>query len=427
MADLVEEKQHARLSPSGSKRWMTCPGSISLIEKLGIEDKPSKFAAEGTVAHEVHELCLVGELDAVFFLGKTIEADGFSFTVNQNMVDAVQESLDYIRQRIIDAQDLGLRVELIVEERSSLKYLNIPGLDGGTADVVMLFWDGESLEEVEVVDYKHGQGVAVEVVDNTQALCYGLGVVMQPKFNEQIIPGGIRNTISQPRAHHPDGSIRTWEISKDYITDWEQDQLVPKAKRCHDEDAELVPSDEGCRFCPAAGQCPALYKRTQEVAMMDFDDPESQLPDPVSLTAEQKRFVMDHATALRAFIVAVENQIKLEMDAGSQEYSDHYKLVRKKTNRKFMDDAFDPDFSPLYDYLEEDDMFSKKPATMAQIEKALKAKLKEDGVESFVKMAKEIMDDVTIKPEGDLVVAPESDKRMGVQPAIVGDFANLDD
>ena len=141
MADLVEEKQHARLSPSASKRWMACPGSIKLQEKLGIENTTSKYAAEGTVAHEVHELCLQKNLDAEDYQGKKIKADGFEFVVNKNMVEAVQSSLDYIRERVEEAELDGLKAEIQVEVTASLKYLKVPGLDGGTSDVVILFWE----------------------------------------------------------------------------------------------------------------------------------------------------------------------------------------------------------------------------------------------------------------------------------------------
>jgi CRISPR/Cas system-associated exonuclease Cas4 (RecB family) len=427
MSNVIEDKFHARISPSASKRWMTCPGSARLIEALNIPNKASKFAAEGTVAHEVHEKCLLNKQEANEYIGQTFESDGFKFKVNQEMADAVQESLDYIRERIAEAEDMDMRVEVLVEVWADLKYLGIEGLDGGTSDVVLLFWEGESLIEIEVVDYKHGAGVAVDVTNNTQALHYGLGVVMNPDFNGQGIPEGITITISQPRAHHPEGRIRSWNVSKEYVLNWEEEELIPKAKRCHDEDAPFVPSDDGCRFCDAAGQCPALFKRTQEVAMMDFDDVEAELPMIDTLTADQKRFIMDHAGALRSFIVAVENQIKLEVDSGSQDYSGHYKLVRKTTQRKLTEDALDPDFSPLLDYIEEDDMYTRKPKGIGELEKSIKEELKSQGVKGFVKKSKEIMEEVTTKPTGELVIAPESDKRMGVQPSIVGDFANLDD
>lgn len=417
MADLVEEKQHARLSPSASKRWMTCPGSIGMTEKLNIQDKPSRFAAEGTVAHEVHELCLVKNHQAEDYFGKTIEADGFKFKVNQDMVDAVQMSLDYIQDRIDMAELEGLRVEVQVEVRSSLKYLNIPGLDGGTSDVVLLFWDGDELVGIEIFDYKHGAGVAVECIDNPQAMSYALGIIVKYKAKKSL---PVRVTISQPRAHHPDGRIRYWEVEAKYILDWQDNDLVPKAKATLEPNAKLVPSDDGCRFCPVAGQCPRLFERTQEVAMLDFadSDDEPQLPDVETLTAEQKRFVMDHAAMLRSFIVAVENQVKHEVDHGSQDYEGHYKLVRKTTRRKFIEDALDELTSPLLDHLEHGDVYEEKSRSMTEIERRLKKAI-------GAKHAKEVMDEVTTKPEGELVIAPQSDKRKAQQPSLIGDFNGM--
>lgn len=420
MADLVEEKQHARLSPSAAKRWMTCPGSIGFEEKLNIVDVPSKYAAEGTVAHEVHELCLVKGHQAEDYFGKTIESDGFKFKVNQDMVDAVQLSLDYLHDRIEMAELEGLRVEVLVEVRASLKYLGIPGLDGGTSDVVLLFWDLDSnnnplLVGVEVFDYKHGAGVAVEAIDNPQAMCYGLGVCA--KYNAAAeVP--IKITISQPRAHHPDGRIRSWDITAHDLMYWQDEELVPKAKATLEPDAKFVPSDDGCRFCRCAGQCPKLYERTQEVAMIDFAD-EPELPDVETLTSEQKLFIMDHASMLRSFIVAVEKQVKHEVDHGSQDYENSYKLVRKTTHRKLDEDALE-EGSELLDYLTEDDLFERKSRSLTEIEQRL---IKAAGkVEAL-----DIMDWLTTKPTGDLVIAPISDKRLAQSPALISDFKNLDD
>lgn len=420
MADLVEEKQHARLSPSASKRWMTCPGSVKFIESLGIENKPSKYAAEGTVAHEVHELCLVKNQQAKEYFGRTIEADGMKFKVNQNMIEAVQESLDYIHDRIEMAELDGLRVEVQVEVRSSLEYLGIPGLDGGTSDVVLLFWNEDDiLVALEIFDYKHGAGVAVDPLENPQAMSYGLGIITKYKAAEEL---PIRITISQPRAHHPDGAIRCWDTNVKDVYEWEENKLIPCANATLEDDAPLVPSDDGCRFCDAAGQCPKLFERTQEVAMLDFDtlEDEVMLPDVTTLTAEQKTFIMDHADVLRSFIVAVEKQVKDEVNSGSQEYSSKYKLVRKTTRRKFTEDALDELTSPLLDHLDEDDLYERKSRSMTEIEKRLKKAI-------GVKDAKLIMDEVTTKPEGELVIAPQSDKRKAVQPSVIGDFTNLDD
>ena len=419
MADLVEEKAHARLSPSASKRWMTCPGSVRLIEEHNIAYKPSKYAAEGTVAHEVHELCLVHKRKASYYLGRTIEADGMKFTVNTNMVEAVQLSLDYIDERVAMAETSGIRVEILVEVRCSLKSLGVVGLDGGTSDVILMFWEGDTLLEVEVFDYKHGQGVAVEAENNTQALSYALGTVLLPQLNGQGIPNGVTITISQPRAHHADGRIRSWEVNKNYILNWCDDELLPKAKETHNPNAKLVASEDGCRFCDVRGNCPKLTEKMQEVVMLDFaDDSEPTMPDINSMTSEQKMFVINYGSMLKSFILAVDEQVKSEIDSGSKDYQGMLKLVRKTTRRKFTEEALDELVSPLLDHLERDDLFEEKTRSMTEIERRLKKSI-------GTKAAKEIMSDITINPEGAIVVAPESDKRKAVEPTLISDFADL--
>jgi hypothetical protein len=418
-------KAHAKLSPSSSKRWMTCPGSIALIDSLDFKEKPSRFAAEGTVAHEIHELALKAKgkaSKAIYYKGRTLTADGFQFKVSKDMVDAVQTSLDYIEDRIEEATLDGLRVELLVEVKSSLKYLDIPGLDGGTSDVVLLFWEGEELVEIEVFDYKHGAGVAVEVEDNTQALSYGLGIIQKYKA---LSDTKVRITISQPRAHHNDGRIRSWDIDADYIYRWQEEQLIPKAKATRSKDAKLVPSEDGCRFCPAAKSlaCPAHNSRASEVAMIDFTDISDvneppKIVDVGNLTADQKIFIIKNASILRDFISAVENQMKLEVDHGSEEYKDHYKLVRKTTHRKFKEDSLDELSSPLLDYLDHSDIYEEKPRAMGEIERRLKKAVGKDD-------AKTIMGEITDKPEGELVIAPITDRRKAQEPSIISDFNNL--
>ena len=414
---VVQDKIHARLSPSGSARWMKCSGSVRYVASLNIKEAPSKYAAEGTVAHEVHEKALLTGAKAKDYIGQKMTSDGFTFTVTKDMAEAVQISLDYISERIEDAESMGFRVELRVEVRSCLKYLGIPGLDGGTSDVILEVWDEDNLIEIEVVDYKHGAGVAVEARGNSQALQYALGAV-HPLRDQCSPETSIRITIAQPRAMHRDGPIRTWETSADHLTKWETEVLVPKANRTHDHDAPLVPDKDACRFCPAAGQCPALYDKTQEVAIADFA--EDKFPAPESMTADQKKIVLAHADMIRSFIVAVENQVKLEMDNGSGDYSEDYKLVHKTVHRRLTDEATDPDFSPLLEHIEFGELYENKIRSIGNIEKALKKRMQ-------AKEVGKLMETLTWKPEPATVVAPINDKRRAVQPSITSDFTNLDD
>ena len=402
---------HAKLSPSSSKRWMTCPGSVALIEKLAPKETPNRYAAEGTVAHEVGEKCLLENKIPDDFLGLRFTVDGFTFTVDDNMIEAVDEYVHYIRDRITHADT---KVDMEVEVWCSLESLGLPGLDGGTSDTILI---NHGQRCIEVIDYKHGQGVAVDVENNTQAMHYGLGAAIELVISQDD-DWDIVLTIVQPRAHHPDGRIRSWHLTSNDLFEWQDNELIPAAQATQEDDAPLVPSEDGCRFCPVAGNCKALYNKTQDLAIADFKD--NTFPDPVTMTAEQKTVVMDHATMIKAYIVAVENQIKLEMDGGSTEYEGHYKLVHKTTHRKFTEDALDPDVGDLLTYLVHDQVFIKKPLALGAIEKNLKKAL-------GTKAAKEIMGDLTMKPEGGLVVAPIADKRKAAQPSVVSDFNGLDD
>src|SRR4051812_8972968 len=69
-----KEKLHATYSASGSKRWLSCPGSINLYNHAlatmkVVKGESSKWADEGTEAHECLETLLRNRANA----GKTIQ------------------------------------------------------------------------------------------------------------------------------------------------------------------------------------------------------------------------------------------------------------------------------------------------------------------------------------------------------------------
>jgi len=415
---------HAKLSPSAAKRWMTCAGSVRLIDSIEVEDRTSKYAAEGTVAHEICETCLRDHKEPKEFLGLKMEADGFTFTVSQNMVEACDVYVDYIREYILDAEmSADITVECQVEVKCSLKELKVPGLDGGTSDCVLI---NKEHCTIDVIDYKHGSGVAVEVVNNPQAMQYGLGALFAlQKQGIDVSDYKVYMTIVQPRAMHKDGPIRVWEISAKALLTWCAEILIPKAKLTLEDDAPLTPSDDACMFCPVK-DCSARYAKVSELAMIDFEDSKELLPNPEHMTVEQKVAVMDHIKMVRSFLVAVEAQIKSEVDSGSEDYKGKYKLVRSNTQRKLLEDAFDEISSPLLDYITEDDLYERKRKGVGALEAALKDKFREQGIKGFTKKVKEILGEVTDKPLGELVIAPESDTRKEVQPSIVSDFDDLE-
>lgn len=131
---------HAKLSPSASKRWMNCPGSVQLIEQLTNEGKieenaTSPWAEEGSAAHALAEKCLLEHNDAIDYLNQKIYGD---FKVTEEMAEAVQVYLDFVHGCINAADDELLDTTLEVEVKCSLKPYRVKGLDGGTSDTVLI-------------------------------------------------------------------------------------------------------------------------------------------------------------------------------------------------------------------------------------------------------------------------------------------------
>ena len=91
----VATSVHAVLfPPSGSPRWMPCPGSVALC--AGLPRTSSIYADEGTAAHYLASRALVYEKPALFFLDETVQIGERVWTFTQEMCDGVQIYLDYV-------------------------------------------------------------------------------------------------------------------------------------------------------------------------------------------------------------------------------------------------------------------------------------------------------------------------------------------
>jgi len=278
---------HAKLSPSGAKRWMSCAGSLAM--ESGIEDKGSDFAAEGTAAHFLASECLEGEHDAKFFLGRKIyvsdEATSWSeegkpnrvYTADADMCREVQKYIDAVRE----AAQGG---ELHVEQRLPIFGGAIPD-QFGTSDAVILF-----PKKLKEVDFKYGRGVQVFAEESEQLMLYALGALDEFDLLGEIEE--VELTIFQPRLNHVD----TWTCSVEHLRAFEQraiaaGQLALEIAAAEDLApvqllVQLTPGPDQCRFCKAKATCPALRDQMLATVAGDFEvlgrhDPEGYKPIPV--------------------------------------------------------------------------------------------------------------------------------------------------
>ena len=175
-----------------------------------------------------------------------------------------------------------------------------------------------------VFDYKHGAGIAVEVENNPQLLYYGLGALLASGYPAKR----VKLVIVQPRCDHADGPVRDWEIDAIDLLDFRAD-LKAYAEATQRADAVLVSGDH-CKFCAAAPLCPALEKKAQAVAKLEFSPVLSYDPAKLAAALDMLDAVDARAKAIREF--AYQEAMEGRAPPG-------YKLVAKRAIRKWSDET----------------------------------------------------------------------------------------
>jgi len=377
---------------------MNCPASNRLSEGIpGTGD--TDYSREGTSAHKVLEMALTRHLDAGTWLDATIEG----VLVTENMTEAVQVCVDYVRDLIATHPGAVLHVEQPI----SLAALNPPADMFGTADIVIFAPVERTLF---VVDYKHGQGYAVKAVGNPQLRYYGLGSLIAI---EKTVGTGrldtIELTIVQPRAVHGDGIIRSEHLSYRDLANF-ADDILDAAHRTLDPKAQPKTGPH-CRWCRAQAICPAQKSLAAATAQMDFSE-ETPPPDVETLTMDQLIGIYDKATIIKAWLKAVEDKLFGELNAGRPVAG--YKLVEKRAMRKWVENETlvrarleEEGIAPA-DYLETS---LKSPP---QVEKFV-------GKKPFMALA-----DVVEKKSSGVLLAPFADSRPAAPVGAQNEF-NADD
>lgn len=249
-------------------RWARCPGSYKLSRDTALSPRPSIYAATGTVAHDLIEASLARPnfedfADAV--RGEVREVEGHSVTIDDDMLAGVFVMDNYVRQIALGFETMW------VETRVSLdSYFpkNFPAPEPlfGRADVVLV---STKNRHMEVIDYKHGRGLAVGVEDNQQLLYYAAGALRQLAPADAAKIDRIALTVVQPRLD-PDNSIKSWTTSALDVELWVDAVLIPAVRAASEPNAPLNPGT-WCRFCPAARVCPRLEEAAMAAAQNTFE------------------------------------------------------------------------------------------------------------------------------------------------------------
>lgn len=238
--------EHARLSASSAKAWLSCGGFIAFQDNYPGDGEESEYAKEGTQAHEYAEIILKRSFYGIDRrIKKTKE--------NADMLFYVDQYVDYVKGVVKDCiRKYGKdNVHVRVEQRLDFSHI-VPG-GFGTGDAVII-----TPKEIIIIDLKFGLGVSVSAYKNPQLMLYGLGALKQYEdFYDEI--ENVQLHIAQVRLDH----YSNYEISVDDLKLW-SNEVKDTTEEIAAGNISYSPGVDQCRWCKGNAFCKERFSQLFE-------------------------------------------------------------------------------------------------------------------------------------------------------------------
>ena len=350
---------------STAKRVINCPASVALCAKM--PPKPSsEHADRGTLLHNVIAELLEFDKPPQQCIGAQYKDQTLTQELLDEKIIPALEALDTI--------DPEKQMEYMVETRVSFGDF-LPGVFGST-DLL-----GRKGSRAIVLDWKFGDGVSVDAVENPQLMFYAAAAMRTPAA-QWVFEGvdEIECIIVQPPA------IRRWVTTPARIKEFEQELLY--AVRLSSYPEPPMQTGDHCRWCAAKPVCPAMTGQVERALKTQL----ANLPvEQIALQLQQADAIEDYLRDLRA--------LAFQMLQNGQPVPG-YKLVAKQARRQWVNTA---KIEAWVDAKGIKDAY--EPVTVkspAQLEKVLK------------KAKIEFPADMVVSVSSGDTLAPESDPRPAV-------------
>lgn len=302
-------------------------------------------------------------------------------------LEYVKEWVLYVGEILEDDPEATVHLEQVVDT-------GVPGC-WGTADLVIIHTDGR----IHVIDIKYGAGMWVSALENSQLRLYGVGS-LETLVEDPLTIREVTTTVWQPRMDN----ISSETLTRKEMLEW-RDALIPIAKLALGEDAPFGPSEDACRFCPISGECAV---RMRYMLSKDFGNPDL-------MTGEELAEAFARTAELKQWITAV-GDVSLRRAYEADGSVPGFKVVRSGGRRSIINP--EAAVNKLLDegYLA-DDVFTRKPATLAELEK----------LTGSADKLQEVLGGLLVKGEGRLSLVTESDKREAADAlhSAKNDFADV--
>jgi hypothetical protein len=354
--------KHFKFGGSTAKRTIECPSWADEAAK-NPQNNASEAAAEGTALHEIMEQLIEdSESKTTDFIGLVSTVDGHEILIDEDHVERLDMALEAFLE--LDAKykfdDVLIEAEFKITDEI-----------GGTCDI-LAYTD----THVIVLDWKFGQGIAVDPVENAQGMFYAMCAEhMMPELfkGKQIVIA-----IVQPMpSRHDIGTLKTWEVPAGHFGAFKKSYTKSVM-------AKGYKTGSHCTFCPGAATCPLKIQDASAALRMDATD-------------------LDSVSEAMAMVVKLEPWIKEVKKIAHEQLEQGaavtgWKLVDKRATRKWLDEAKALEvLSKLRRIKKSEYMAPSALKSVAQLEKT--------------KFDMSVVSDYIIKSSTGTTMAPASDPR----------------
>ncbi len=297
--------QHSRIvGGSSAKRVIACPGSVALVDKMPPQPG-SSYANEGTLLHDTIADILDGKGVAEDYLGRTHEGIALTEELIERKLRPALAALDEI--------DPKGEMEYAVESRVGFGDL-LPDVFGST-DLL-----GRIGDRAVVLDWKFGDGVAVEVEENSQLLFYAAAAIRTPETT-WVFDGAkeLELIIVQPP------SVKRWVTTLERVKAFES-ELVAAVKTAMKPDAPLAAGDH-CKWCAAKPVCPVMTGAVDRLVREKIE----------MLPVEQIAHYLNQLPVVENFLKDLQQLAHGILEEGKT--IPGWKLVNKRATRQWVDET----------------------------------------------------------------------------------------
>ena len=324
---MTDNTEHSRVSPSSAYRWSVCPGSTWAVQQFTDKDSSNVYADAGNIIHNKAATILeeIKEQNKLEFLEQKITC---SFTSNEvkildlsriyvsNAINFIRAYIDYIAKVERNMFNRAIYIEQKLDFTKIAPGLTYDEQNKGTADCVIY---DRAKKHLHVIDLKTGMG-RVAIKDNKQLLIYAIGALLEISEEVEV----VITHIVQPSINNFGScyySIEEMEQWKRYFYEKVIATLTPLAPR--------VPSQDGCKYCPANKTCPELAGLVKEVVDIAKTDNK--------YNQETMLYILNNSKLISSYLDQVKDHAYNQLESGLT--FGNYKLVPGRTLKNLTSNA----------------------------------------------------------------------------------------